>query len=123
MRSGQWGLRQGIFPVARTAGWQPPSDSASWGGTRGGGGRGGGEQGTRTVPLPEVSGGKGHLFQAPGVPEPSALLYTPLPRLQFLYVLVDELGLSLATDTSSSERAFNKTHLALLACEKSRSVL
>ena len=36
--------------------------------------------------LPEVSGGKGHLSQGPGVPEPSALLYTPLPRLQFLYV-------------------------------------
>lgn len=36
---------------------------------------------------------------------------------------VDELGLSLATNTSSSERPFNKTHLALLACKKSRSIL
>ena len=41
---GRGGVGQGVFPVARTAGWQLPSDSASWGGT---GGSGGGEQGLR----------------------------------------------------------------------------
>lgn len=64
-----------------------------------------------------MSGGKVHLSQAPGVPEPSALLYIPLPRLQFLYVpMVDEFSLSLATDIAAQKGHLTKpTWLSLPA--------